>query len=115
MKILTRDGSIPLGLVGFCREILDKCFGAWKFLPATVLFHLDLVDVYLSKHQVNSGAFGEAWVPDDLNGGHLESYFYLIAGLTVTRCAEKSSKHKVTAEYGQYRLILGPRSFFALS
>lgn len=37
--------------------------------------------------QVNSGAFGGAWVPDDLNNGHLESYFCLITGLVVARCA----------------------------
>lgn len=35
--------------------------------------------------QVNSGAFGEAWVPDDLNGGHLELYFFLLAGLVAVR------------------------------
>lgn len=35
--------------------------------------------------QVNSGAFGEAWVPDDLNGGHLELYFLLLAGFVAVR------------------------------
>ncbi|CAN0527308.1 unnamed protein product, partial [Laminaria digitata] len=35
--------------------------------------------------QVNSGAFGEAWVPDDLNRGHLELYFFLLAGLVAVR------------------------------
>lgn len=35
--------------------------------------------------QVNSGAFGEAWVPDDLNGGHLELYFFLLAGFVAVR------------------------------
>lgn len=35
--------------------------------------------------QVNSGAFGEAWVPDDLNGGHLELYFFMLAGLVAVR------------------------------
>lgn len=35
--------------------------------------------------QVNSGALGEAWVPDDLNYGHLELYFVLLAGLVAFR------------------------------
>jgi hypothetical protein len=30
---------------------------------------------------VNSGAFGEAWIPENLDDGHLANYFFLLAAI----------------------------------
>ena len=30
---------------------------------------------------VNSGAFGSAWIPENLDDGHLTYYFFLLAGI----------------------------------
>eukprot|EP00752_Nemacystus_decipiens_P007795 g6962.t1 len=50
-------------------NLLTTALGSWMTVPILSL--------------VNSGAFGEPWVPDDLNDGHLENYFCFITGLVV--------------------------------
>ncbi|CAN0027902.1 unnamed protein product, partial [Hapterophycus canaliculatus] len=48
-------------------NLLTTALGSWMTVPLLTL--------------VNSGVLGGRWVPDDLNDGHLELYFCLLAGL----------------------------------
>merc|ERR1712100_614051 len=50
-------------------NLLMTALGAWITIPLLFL--------------VNSGGSGKEWVPHNLDNGHLEYYFFLLAGLMV--------------------------------
>jgi dipeptide/tripeptide permease len=50
-------------------NLFTYALGSWLTIPLIIL--------------VNSGLFGEDWVPENLDEGHLSYYFFLLAGLMV--------------------------------
>ena len=50
-------------------NLFTNALGSWLTIPLLIL--------------VNSGLFGEEWVPENLDDGHLSRYFFLLAGLMV--------------------------------
>jgi hypothetical protein len=48
-------------------NLFTTAIGSWFMIPLVLL--------------VNSGAFGEAWIPENLDDGHLANYFFLLAAI----------------------------------
>eukprot|EP00604_Paraphysomonas_vestita_P001050 CAMPEP_0174822468 /NCGR_PEP_ID=MMETSP1107-20130205/15903_1 /TAXON_ID=36770 /ORGANISM="Paraphysomonas vestita, Strain GFlagA" /LENGTH=222 /DNA_ID=CAMNT_0016041413 /DNA_START=1139 /DNA_END=1804 /DNA_ORIENTATION=- len=48
-------------------NLFTTALGSWLMIPLVLI--------------VNSGAFGDEWIPENLDDGHLANYFFLLAGI----------------------------------